>query len=127
MCILIVRIDDLLVGTHKFIASNRVLWMSKVLLGRQYLAEMLLYALNGHSDYQAQDNSILACLCSLKDYHYFRFVHQCATIVNPRRACTARVTVVVPCVCVCVSECFYGPHLQLTQLSDKVGILAVSI
>ena len=27
----------------------------------------------------------------------------------------------------CVSECFRGPHLQLTQLSDKVGILAVSV
>ena len=50
-----------------------------------------------------------------------------AAIINPRRACAARVTVVVPCVCVCVSECFRGPHLQLTQLSDKVGILAVSV
>ena len=27
--------------------------------------------------------------------------------------------------CVCV--CFRGPHLQPTQLSDKVGILAVSV
>ena len=26
-----------------------------------------------------------------------------------------------------MSECFRGPHLQLTQLSDKVGILAVSV
>ena len=46
-------------------------------------------------------------------------------IINPRRACAARVTVVV--LCVCVSECFRGPHLQPTQLSDKVGILAVSV
>ena len=30
---------------------------------------------------------------------------------------------VVLCVCVCVR----GPHLQLAQLSDKVGILAVSV
>ena len=45
------------------------------------------------------------------------------TVVNPRRACAARVTVVVLCVCVCVR----GPHLQLAQLSDKVGILAVSV
>ena len=44
-------------------------------------------------------------------------------IINPRRACAARVTVVVLCVCVCVR----GPHLQLAQLSDKVGILAVSV
>ena len=36
-------------------------------------------------------------------------------------------TVVVLCVCVCVCVCFQGPHLQLTQLSDKVGILAVSV
>ena len=43
--------------------------------------------------------------------------------INPRRACAARVTVVVLCVCVCVR----GPHLQLAQLSDKVGILAVSV
>ena len=27
------------------------------------------------------------------------------TVVNPRRACTARVTVVVLCVCVCLSGC----------------------
>ena len=40
-------------------------------------------------------------------------------IVNP----AARVTVVVLCVCVC----FRGPHMQLTQLSDKVGILAVLV
>ena len=33
-------------------------------------------------------------------------------LVYPRRACAARVTVVVPCVRVCVSECFRGPHLQ---------------
>ena len=45
------------------------------------------------------------------------------TVINPRRACAARVTVVVLCVCVCVR----GPHLQLAQLSDKVGILAVSV
>ena len=44
-------------------------------------------------------------------------------VVNPQRACAARVTVVVLCVCVCVR----GPHLQLAQLSDKVGILAVSV
>ena len=43
-------------------------------------------------------------------------------LLNPRRACAA---IVVPCVC--VSECFRGPHLQPTQLSDKVGILAVSV
>ena len=41
----------------------------------------------------------------------------------PRRACAARVTVVV----LCLSVCFRDPHLQLTQLSDKVSILAVSV
>ena len=46
-----------------------------------------------------------------------------SVFINPRRACAARVTVVVLCVCVCVR----GPHLQLAQLSDKVGILAVSV
>ena len=30
-------------------------------------------------------------------------------LINPRRACTARVTVVVPCVCVCVCELFPRP------------------
>ena len=45
------------------------------------------------------------------------------SVINPRRACAARVTVVVLCVCVC----FRGPHMQLTQLSDKVGILAVLV
>ena len=46
-------------------------------------------------------------------------------VVNPRRACAARVTVVVLCVCMCV--CVRGPHLRLAQLSDKLGILAVSV
>ena len=41
--------------------------------------------------------------------------------INPWRACAARFTVVVLCVCV------RGPHLRLAQLSDKVGILAVSV
>ena len=44
-------------------------------------------------------------------------------VLNPRHACAARVTVVV----LCLSVCFRSPHLQLTQLSDKVGILAVSV
>ena len=48
-----------------------------------------------------------------------------ARIINPRRACAARVTVVVPCVCVCV--CFQGLHLRLVQLSDKLGILVISV
>ena len=47
--------------------------------------------------------------------------------INPRRACAARVTVVVPCVCVCVCVCFQGLHLRLMQLSDKLGILVVSV
>ena len=42
-------------------------------------------------------------------------------LINPRRACAARVTVVVLCVCV------RGPHLRLAQLSDKLDILAVSV
>ena len=36
-------------------------------------------------------------------------------VLNPRRACAARVTVVV----LCLSVCFRDPHLQLTQLSEK--------
>ena len=44
-------------------------------------------------------------------------------VLNPRRTCAARVTVVV----LCLSVCFRDPHLQLTQLSDKVSILAVSV
>ena len=53
------------------------------------------------------------------------FVGLC--VVNPRRACAARVTVVVLCVCVCVCVCFQGPHLRLAQLSDKLGILVISV
>ena len=30
-------------------------------------------------------------------------------------------------VVLCLSVCFRSPHLQLTQLSDKVSILAVSV
>ena len=40
---------------------------------------------------------------------------------NPQRACAARVTVVVLCVCV------RGLHLRLAQLSDKLDILAASV
>ena len=36
-------------------------------------------------------------------------------VLNPRRTCAARVTVVV----LCLSVCFRDPHLQLTQLSEK--------
>ena len=54
----------------------------KLMLGgleasRVALAEMRLYAyyvLNGHSDYQTEEDECLACLCSLNDFHYFRFV-----------------------------------------------------
>ena len=52
-----------------------------------------------------------------------------SSVINPRRACAARVTVVVPCVCVCVCVCvcFQGLHLRLVQLSDKLGILVISV
>ena len=43
----------------------------------------------------------------------------CSVVINPRRACAARVTVVVLCVCMCVQ----AAHLRLTQLSDKLDIL----
>ena len=44
-------------------------------------------------------------------------------LINPRRACAARVTVVVLCVCQCVCQCVQAAHLRLTQLSDKLDIL----
>ena len=44
-------------------------------------------------------------------------------VINPRRACAARATVAVLCVC----ACFRGSHLRLAQLSDKLDILAVSV
>ena len=43
-------------------------------------------------------------------------------LINPRRACAVRVTVVVLCVCV-VCLCVQAAHLRLTQLSDKLDIL----
>ena len=55
------------------------------------------------------------------------YIVVCILLFNPRRACAARVTVVVPCVCVCVCVCFQGLHLRLMQLSDKLGILVVSV
>ena len=39
-------------------------------------------------------------------------------LINPRRACAARVTVVVLCVCQCVQ----ASHPLLTQLQDQVDI-----
>ena len=39
-------------------------------------------------------------------------------LINPQRACAARVTVVVPCVCLCVQ----ASHPLLTQLQYQVDI-----
>ena len=44
-------------------------------------------------------------------------------LVNPRRACAARVTVVVLCVCQCVQ----ASHPLLTQLQDRVDIPTDSV
>ena len=44
-------------------------------------------------------------------------------IFNPRRACAARVTVVVLCVCQCVQ----ASHPLLTQLQDQVDIPTDSV
>ena len=30
-----------------------------------------------------------------------------SVLINPRRACAARVIVIIPCVCVCLSVCYY--------------------
>ena len=45
------------------------------------------------------------------------------SLVNPRRACAARVTVVVLCVCVSV----HGSNLLVAQLCDKLVILTGSV
>ena len=47
-------------------------------------------------------------------------LHTMHNIINPRRVCAARVTVVVLCVCVCV--CVQASHPLLTQLQDQVDI-----
>ena len=72
--------------------------------------------------------SFCVLTCAFLSLSFFGLAYLCeclnvpvCVVVNPRRACAARVTVVVLCVC----ECFRGPHLQLTQLSDKVGILSI--
>ena len=44
-------------------------------------------------------------------------------MINPRRACAARVTVVVLCVCQCVQ----ASHPLLTQLQDQVDIPTDSV
>ena len=63
---------------------------------------------------------VCACVCLCVRV---KEVASCCLLINPRRACAARVTVVVLCVRVCVR----GPHLRLAQLSDKLDILAVSV
>ena len=55
--------------------------------------------------------------------HIFTVCTLYSLVLNPRRTCAARVTVVV----LCLSVCFRSPNLKLTQLSDKVSILAVSV
>ena len=44
-------------------------------------------------------------------------------IINPQRACTARVTVVVPCVCMCVCPLcsFLPPHASRLRNIGKYG------
>ena len=49
------------------------------------------------------------------------------SLLNPRRACTARVTVVVSCVCVCVCVSVHGSNLLVAQLRDKLVILTGSV
>ena len=53
---------------------------------------------------------------------HLRIAPRVLHFINPRRACAARVTVVVLCV-VCVCVCVQAAHLRLTQLSDKLDIL----
>ena len=50
-------------------------------------------------------------------------IRQAASVINPRRACAARVTVVVLCVCVSV----HGSNLLVAQLRDKLVILTGSV
>ena len=51
-----------------------------------------------------------------------RGMQSLVSLINPQRACAARVYCSCP---VCV--CFRGPHLRLTQLSDKLDILTGSV
>ena len=57
------------------------------------------------------------CACSMQ------IVSAMSDIITPRRACAARVTVVVLCVCQCVQ----ASHPLLTQLQDQVDIPMDSI
>ena len=45
------------------------------------------------------------------------------SVINPRCACTARVTLVVLCLC----QCVHGSNLLVTQLRDKLVILTGSV
>ena len=49
-------------------------------------------------------------------------------VVNPRRACSARVTVVVPCVCVYVCLCVHSnlsSHTLESQKRDTNGFITI--
>ena len=74
---------------------------------------------------QAQNQERMASLrlhCSVSiATHQIAEWRTCANQLTPRVLHFS--ALVVLCVCVCVR----GPHLQLAQLSDKVGILAVSV
>ena len=50
---------------------------------------------------------------ALADLGYTRTWQQCKTFINPRRACAARVTVVVLCLSVCLYVCL-SEHAILT-------------
>ena len=53
-----------------------------------------------------------SCICSFLQQHpYFLF------LLNPRRTCAARVTVVVLCVCMCV--CMSGLQINARPLARK--------
>ena len=70
-----------------------------------------------HSEVKLGPDYVCTCIAT----HQIAEWGTCANQLTPRVLHLG--ALVVLCVCVCVR----GPHLQLAQLSDKVGILAVSV
>ena len=58
--------------------------------------------------------------CEVSGVWWYRHIQNCQEcaemVINPRRACAARVT------CVCVCQCVQAAHPLLTQLQDQVDI-----
>ena len=84
---------------HMYIRIVHVCFRSELILNTHMYVYCMCTCVQAHYSVRYKTN-----LHKDRSYMYTYL----GTIINPRRACTARVTVVVLCVCVCLSACYHS-------------------